>query len=99
MRFGWMIALLVLLPGLPGRCPVLVAVVGAAAWSGARGGPPADRGDTPEASAAGPGAGRREGGGGVPGCGGTRGGAGGGGAGGSLKEAEISASNSASTHC
>jgi hypothetical protein len=35
----------------------------------------------------------------MPGCGGTRGGAGGGGAGGSLKEAEISASNSASTHC
>jgi len=23
MRFGWMIPLLVLLPGLPGRCPVL----------------------------------------------------------------------------
>jgi hypothetical protein len=35
----------------------------------------------------------------MPGCGGTRGGAGGGGAGGSLKEAEISASNSAFTHC
>jgi hypothetical protein len=47
----------------------------------------------------GPGPERREGGGGVPGRGGTRGGAGGGGAGGSLKEAEISASNSASTHC
>jgi len=42
----------------------------------------------------GPGPERREGGGGVPGRGGTRGGAGG-----SLKEAEISASNSASTHC
>jgi hypothetical protein len=41
----------------------------------------------------------REGGGGMPGRGGTRGGAGGGGAGGSLKEAEISAPNSASTHC
>ena len=35
----------------------------------------------------------------LPGLGGTRGGAGGGGAGGSLKEAEISASNSASSHC
>jgi hypothetical protein len=35
----------------------------------------------------------------MPGRGGTRGGAGGGGAGGSLKAAEISASNSASTHC
>jgi len=36
----------------------------------------------------------------MPGRGGTRGGAGGGGgAGGSLKEAEISSSNSASTHC
>jgi hypothetical protein len=35
----------------------------------------------------------------MPGRGGTRGGAGGGGAGGSLKEAEISASNSASSHC
>ena len=35
----------------------------------------------------------------LPGRGGTRGGAGGGDAGGSLKEAEISASNSASSHC
>jgi len=35
----------------------------------------------------------------MPGGGGTRGGAADGGAGGSLKEAEISASNSASTHC
>ena len=52
-----------------------------------------------EVMADGPGPERREGGGGVPGRGGTRGGAGGGGAGGSLKEAEISASNSASTHC
>ena len=35
----------------------------------------------------------------MPGRGGTGGGAGCGGAGGSLKQAEISASNSASTHC
>ncbi len=49
--------------------------------------------------AAGLGAGHREGGNGVPGRGGTRGGAGGGGAGGSQNDAEISASNSASTHC
>jgi hypothetical protein len=50
-------------------------------------------------AAGGPGAGCREGGGGVPGCGGTRGGAGGGGAGGSLKQAAMIASNSTSTHC
>jgi len=74
--------------------PVLSAVVRAAARSTGGGGPVAGA-----AVAAGPGAGRREGGVWVPGCGGTRGGAGGGGAGGSLKEAEISASNSASTHC
>ncbi len=47
-----------------------------------------------EVLAAGPGAGRRDGGHGWPGRGGTRGGAGGGSAGGSPKEAEISASNS-----
>ena len=75
------------------------------------GGPVAGRGHAPGVSAAGraparrpgtvvvaagPGAGRREGGHGLPGRGGTRGGAGGGGAGGSPKEAAISASNSAS---
>jgi hypothetical protein len=49
--------------------------------------------------AAGPGEGRREDWHGKPGRGGTLGGAGRGGAGGSLKEAEISASNSASSHC
>jgi hypothetical protein len=49
--------------------------------------------------AAGQTSGCREGGNGLPGRGGTRGGAGGGGAGGPLKAAEISASNSASTHC
>jgi len=52
-----------------------------------------------EVTAARPGAGRREGGGGVPGRGGTRDGAGGGGDGGSLKDAEMIASNSASSHC
>jgi hypothetical protein len=51
-------------------------------------------------TAAGRGPGRRESGWhGKPGRGGTRGGEGRGGAGGSLKEAEISASNSASSHC
>ena len=49
--------------------------------------------------AGGPGAGCREDGGVLPGRGGTQVGAGRGGAGGSLKEAEISASNSASSHC
>jgi hypothetical protein len=49
--------------------------------------------------AARPTAGCREGVDGLPGRGGTRGGAGGGGAGGLVNDAEISASNSASTHC
>ncbi len=72
------------------------------------------RGNAPEVSAAdrvlawwrpgmpwraGPGARCREGGGVLPGRGGTRVGAGGGGAGGPLKEAEISAPNSARSHC
>lgn len=52
-----------------------------------------------EALAAGTGASRQKGGRGVPGRGGTRGGADGGSAGGSRKDAEISASNSAASHC
>jgi hypothetical protein len=52
-----------------------------------------------ELIAAGHGLGPRESGGGVPGHGGTRGGAGGRDVGGSLKEAAITASNSASSHC
>ncbi len=77
---------------------------GAARWpaGGCAGGERCRPGSGPvpgEVWTAGPGEGRREGGHGMPGRGGTRGGAGGGGAGGSLKEAEISVSNSASSHC